>query len=464
MVLSDDEIFGTRLIQRASKVGVSGFTAHERAKLIANAFFADRPSSERYAIELQFDELVHHIAELITEQDPDRARTAIRTILSELVFLRDGFGPGKRPRRNRPIGPDTLAVLVGRLPPALAPPRIAGLNFGDFGKVAFVAMPVGGECAAFWLTSANSLLFPAFTFLFDANGQSASIGRLLRDPEPKCLNVLDVSRCADSGEPITAGAIRNLTGDDLNELRLLAENSIDWLRAIFSIRSDNDPLNFSVWQFLTPNATGRILSVACEHFAQGLDDGDAARLDSQLSMGAVRDDDCGVHEHALQPIYWHVFSAIRHVAMRQGLDGETFAQRAHAIGLLKPDSDPLDRYMVHFVRLFRQVQALYRARTHLIGRLSPNGQPLEFGSKAALSDDGLIVSYDDYHKLGRWSDYLKALLQFGLVERSRDAGVRLRLPKEAVWEFPSVPLETPIDVLTRLVIAAARKPPGAEAS
>jgi hypothetical protein len=181
-------------------------------------------------------------------------------------------------------------------------------------------------------------------------------------------------------------------------------------------------------------------------------------------MGTVHDTAHDVHIDALRPIYWHVYAAIRHVASGTGLGGEAFAERANAIGLLKPGSDPFDRYTMHFVRLFRQVQALHRVRIHLIDCLSRDGSPLELGSQASFGDDGFVISYDDYHRLGRWSDYLKALLQSGLVERSRDAGVRLRLTTGAAWEFPSVPFETPIDVLTRLVVSAAREATGVNAA
>ena len=111
-----DRAFGIGLVERAAKDGVAGWTARDRSTLIANAFFADRSRSERYKIELTFDDLIHQIAELIEKQDPLEMRETLGTVLSELKFVRDGFAPGKRPRRGRTVGPDTLTVLLGRLP------------------------------------------------------------------------------------------------------------------------------------------------------------------------------------------------------------------------------------------------------------------------------------------------------------------------------------------------------------
>jgi hypothetical protein len=93
-------------------------------------------------------------------------------------------------------------------------------------------------------------------------------------------------------------------------------------------------------------------------------------------------------------------------------------------------------------------------RQALADRLSRNGAPLEPGRQIALGGDRFVISHDDFHRL---SDYLEALVRFGLVKRSRDAGIRLRLPTDAAWDFPPVPFETQLDALTRLVVVAARK-------
>jgi hypothetical protein len=352
----------------------------------------------------------------------------------------------------------------------LIPPAWAGADFADFGGVGMLAEHVkedegeeGDEesesekRAPVWLTSANSLLLPAFVFLMDAKGLPLKVAPLKRAEGPDCLHQLDIAGRVTEGRALLARDIRALSNSHLDELRRRANGSIDWLRSIYSILSDADPLNFSTWQFVAPIATGRVLSTACECFARGLDDGDGGQLDAQLSMPAVQTDDIDVHNAALQPIYWHVYAAIRHVARRAGFEGEEFTSRAQAVGLLKPNSEALERYTMHFVRLFRQVQALYRARIQIEDCLARHGETFEVGDQATVGDDGFVVTVDDFHRLGRWSDYLKALLRFGLVERSRDAGVRLRLPKVEAWEFPSVPFNTPPEAMTRLVVLAARQ-------
>jgi hypothetical protein len=197
-----------------------------------------------------------------------------------------------------------------------------------------------------------------------------------------------------------------------------------------------------------PSATGQVLFAACEFFAGGLDDGEGERLSHQLAMGTSQDHD---------PIYWQVYEAIRLIAKGAGIDGVAFLERAEMTGLLKPDSDALDRYTIYFVRMFRQVQALYRARIHIVSCLSRDRAPPTCRRTAPLEQERFVVEYEDYHRLGRWSDYLKGLLKLGLVERGRDAGVRLRLPMGPAWEFPSVPFDTPLDRMTRLLVEAARR-------
>ena len=458
MVNLSDRAFGIGLVERAAKDGVAGWTARDRSTLIANAFFADRSRSERYKIELTFDDLIHQIAELIEKQGPLEMRETLGTVLSELKFVRDGFAPGKRPRRGRTVGPDTLTVLLGRLPAALMPPAWAGVDFGDFGGVGVLAESLAGDSSEVRLTSAYSPLLEAYAFLYDGLGMSARFARTTRERRLESLDALEAAAHAARREAIRAEQLRALPDAQLDELRRRAEGSINWLKTIFSIESDNDPLNLTTWQLLMPNATGQVLFAASELFAGGLDDGEGGQLNDQLAMGAVQDNGPEIHSDALNPIYWHVYEAIRHVARGAAIDGAAFSERAHAIGLLEPDSDAFDRYTTYFVRMFQHVQAIYRARIHIISCLSRDGAPLALGSRAPLEQERFVVEYEDYHRLGRWSDYLKGLLKLGLVERGRDAGVRLRLPQGPRWEFPSVPFDTPVDRLTRLVVEAARRP------
>jgi hypothetical protein len=453
-------ISGQGLYQRAAADGVSEFGVIERVWLIVATFFTEANKSSFPQGETIIDELIWRLAELISMRDPVAIRSVIRTIFSELEFVRDGFRKGKRPRRARNISANTIRALSFQLPPALMPPAWAGLDFGDFGNVVgqTEAIHDAERPNTLLFTSSQSLLLSGLLHVAEAFDRKVTFGTIAKDNAPTWFHILAKAQNFNQDAGIRADVIRDLDADDLKQLTQRAANAIDWLRVLFSIRSKTDPLTFGHWQFLMPSATTVILNEVCDLFAPWPDYASAVSLPATLTRSAAKHNDNRHHADLDQDLYWHIFAAVRHLSLERGVKAKDFKERARLIGLFDPESDAFGRFQMNFTAIFRQVRELHRVRCHIAEVLKQHKiEPGPLGGSAPLpKNDSIEVKWTDYDMLGLWSSYLKGLLKLGLVERRREDVIRLRLPDLPRWTFPSIPVGSSLETMTRWILEASR--------
>ena len=235
------------------------------------------------------------------------------------------------------------------------------------------------------------------------------------------------------------------------EIAELARSAASWLKTNFGITKRNDPIILDRNRLVGPKATAWVFQRLSEvPFPVPTT---PERNEVAAFLRDCTDESYDFHPTLRGSLYAVLFDLIRRTAEEAfKCAPETFRRSAQAVGLLDPEknSAAFDRYAEGFARIFTQIRFIDQARRYIETRRPSIEKMFEPKGEDQYSDE-------EFSELGRWSDYLKGLLQLGIYEQGHDAAARFDLPAPR-WKFPSkLPQSRQEKDLADALVAAAQK-------
>lgn len=447
-VLLDNETVAAAL-ERACVRGFNSMSLRTATAAASAWLYPELTEENRRKAQRILHDLACDLVDLIVKTSTKDLRPSLKSVLADLEYLADGFKAGRRPRRDRLVGGDALAVLTGRLPKSLVP-MAGGIEFTDFGRLQIGR--ADRKNASLIPVDRNSFLLPGILDLVSGTDKAAAVFSRSLSKWPRCLSALDLQPAILPERAIRVERILDLSLAERRELSKLATIAKKWLLRCFGIRNSRDPLHFDRSRLAVPRASATILASLTEIICPWPQVQPAKEILEKLRE--PRFSELGVHKDMQGSAYAIIFDIVCRFARQQtGYRSAALEKRIDAIGMLVPDSDTFDRFIENYVRTFVHLRMINEARTFIQGAFVR--QRRDMADRDARADG---FSPADYHELGRWSDVLKGRLKLGLVDRTHGTAVRFAHDQKLKWQFPSkLPqAPTPRDV-ARLIVEAARQ-------
>lgn len=456
-----------RIHETACRDGIGDLDSRTATFIITRLFFRDKKEGALNQIHEELYDLVHDVREMVATADPDILRSSLPDILSDLDYLATAFEPGRRPRDARIISAEALTVLTARLPVCLTPPSWAGSHFGDYGRFLIGASaephssvpieapperrPTLGRAGDMIPISGASLLFSGLLNMMSAEDRPFAVSSPELTNWPEGLAQLGFTPDALPKAGIDIRTLKSLEPAQKAEIAELARSAASWLKTNFGITKRNDPIILDRNRLVGPKATAWVFQRLSEvPFPVPTT---PERNEVAAFLRDCTDESYDFHPTLRGSLYAVLFDLIRRTAEEAfKCAPETFRRSAQAVGLLDPEknSAAFDRYAEGFARIFTQIRFIDQARRYIETRRPSIEKMFEPKGEDQYSDE-------EFSELGRWSDYLKGLLQLGIYEQGHDAAARFDLPAPR-WKFPSkLPQSRQEKDLADALVAAAQK-------